>query len=83
MYLFMIMLAVCLAAFWLWQVVTLMQMSDAAFPGRLDKLTWGIILAVTSVLGAFAFFIWKNTVKTDRQIDAIASHISHIVRETQ
>lgn len=47
--------------FWIVQLIDLMSRKDSEFPGRFDKPAWGIVLAITNVLGALAFFLFKHT----------------------
>ena len=47
---------------WLWatQFIQLMLMSDNDFPGRRDKLVWGIAFIVVFAFTPFAFWGWKS-----------------------
>lgn len=75
-------IGIALIIFWLCQVLSLMQMNDDTFPGRFDKLTWGIILSITFVLGAIAFAIWKAIIAQKYEINAVASQLTEILQNS-
>lgn len=53
--------AVCIATAkryalaWLHEFLFLMSLTDDSFPGRFDKLTWGLALILLGPLGLWAF----------------------------
>ncbi|MGB0767597.1 MAG: hypothetical protein ACPGYV_07780 [Phycisphaeraceae bacterium] len=49
-----------LFVFWIVELLSLMSMSDDAFPGRYDKAIWAAILIVLVFLGALLFWMWKQ-----------------------
>ena len=60
-----------LLGFWLTQLVDLMWRHDEEFPGRFDKLIWGLVLVFGWIVGAIAFWFWKTQAKTDRKITSL------------
>jgi hypothetical protein len=74
--------AVALSVFWLYEVFTLMQMPDDAFPGRYDKPIWAAILLVLSVIGAALFVIWKMSVRARREVESVAGELTTLIRES-
>ena len=66
----MVLLMVVCLVLWLRQLVKLMGMSDAQFPGRYDKILWVVILLVTAVVGAVAFWIWRTWRETNERVQA-------------
>jgi hypothetical protein len=57
----LLILMVCAPAaiFWMVQFFIFIQMEDAAFPGRYDKLIWGIALTFMNVPAALVFREWR------------------------
>ena len=60
-------LALLAAAFWIFQFVQLMALSDYDFPGRYDKALWVAAFIFTNVLAAAAFWFWKQVIWSVRQ----------------
>jgi len=59
--LFVCVLLLINAAFWIWQFLDLMMMPDDDFPGRFDKVLWVVVFVTLFVLVApFAFGLWKE-----------------------
>ncbi len=56
-----------LAAFWIFQFVQLMALSDHDFPGRYDKPLWVAAFLLGTVLGAAAFWFWKSLILSVRE----------------
>jgi hypothetical protein len=46
--------------FWVWQFVQLMMLEDRLFPGRFDKLVWGMVFVFLCPVAPVAFLVWKN-----------------------
>jgi hypothetical protein len=54
-------LLLLLAFVWAYQFVFLMLMKDDLFPGRSDKLIWGIAFCIMFPVTPFAFIYWRRT----------------------
>jgi Phospholipase_D-nuclease N-terminal len=53
---------ICAAlAFCLWQFCDLMRRRDDEFPGRFDKPIWAAAILFANVLGAFAYWLSKQS----------------------
>ena len=74
---------IAMLVFWLYQVVSLMDMPDEAFPGRYDKIIWVVLLVLVPVLGAIAFAMWKPVVRDDREMDAAVSNVADSLNKSQ
>ena len=58
-----------LAAAWIYSFVGLMSLSEAAFPGRHDKVLWLIVFVCFFFLAPVAFFFWNSErIARDRTI---------------
>lgn len=57
---FMLIMAIAFAVFWCYQLVFLMMMEDSLFPGKQDKLIWGVLFALVAGLAPFAFLFWRK-----------------------
>jgi hypothetical protein len=53
--------AFALAIFWCYQFVLLMMMEDDLFPGRGDKLIWGLCFFIVAPLAPIVFLLWRKT----------------------
>lgn len=49
-----------LVAFWANEFLTLMRAPDSAFPGRFDKLIWGLALVILPPIGAPIFWAFRH-----------------------
>lgn len=49
-----------LCAFWVYQFVQLMLLSDSDFPSRYDKVLWVAVFVFVGALAPFAFLLWKR-----------------------
>lgn len=49
--------------FWGYQFVQLMLMPDDDFPGRFDKVTWGVVFVLAIPLAPFVFLFWRGALK--------------------
>lgn len=72
---------IAMLVFWLYQIVSLMDMPDDAFPGRHDKIIWVALLVLLPVLGAIAFAMWKPVVRDDREMDAAVSNVADSLKK--
>ena len=77
----MFFVGIVLLAFWLVELISLMNMTDDQFPGRFDKPTWAVILVFTLVLGAFAFWIWKIGTGADQRATAVAGEVVQLINK--
>ena len=78
----LILVGLFLLLFWLWQLLDLMNRGDDEFPGRFDKLIWGMILLFGWVVGAVAFCLWKVLAETQRQADSVVQHVGGLIQES-
>ena len=60
-------IALALAMFWCYQFAFLMMMEESLFPGKQDKLIWGVIFALVAPLAPFAFLLWRKAVLSARR----------------
>ena len=68
LYLLLGIVCLLLVGFWIVQLLSLMNMEDAQFPGRRDKVLWFVLLMLGSVLGAVVFWLWKCNRRLEREI---------------
>lgn len=54
---------------WLWQFITLMLLEDELFPGKYDKLIWGLAFALMAPLTPIAFLVWKSAYREQKKRD--------------
>ncbi len=69
--LLIILLLLILALFWLWQFITLMLLEDQLFPGKYDKLIWGLAFALMAPLTPIAFLVWKSAYRDLKKRESI------------
>ncbi len=65
-------MGVMCAIFWIVQFVMLMGMPDSAFPGKYDKVVWGLAMVVLTVVAAVAFREWRYGMERKRKAEEFA-----------
>ena len=68
-YLVLIVIAVFLILFWIYQFTQLMLFSDDDFPGRYDKALWVFAFVLACALAPFAFYFWKRAYVEVRTVE--------------
>ena len=54
------------AIVWFYQFVQLMLMKDSDFPGKYDKILWGVAFIGAFFVVPFAFICWKQAYLSSR-----------------
>jgi|GEM_PF-6714483 len=75
----LIALGIALVVFWIVQLVTLMEMKDAQFPGRHDKVLWFVLMLICSVLGACVFWAWRQQRAAEEEVDKLANDLGRMI----
>jgi NADH:ubiquinone oxidoreductase subunit 6 (subunit J) len=58
--------ALVIAIFWLYQFVQMMLLEDRWFPGRFDKPLWVAVFVLVFPLAPFAFLMWKAGYRAEK-----------------
>jgi hypothetical protein len=72
-YFVLLIVAVFLAIFWIYQFTQLMLFSDSDFPGRYDKALWVAAFILACIPAPFAFYFWKRAYIELRNVEQHAS----------
>jgi hypothetical protein len=62
-------LVICLGIFWIYQFAQLMLLGDADFPGRYDKILWGVAFFLLFAPAPVAFVLWKRALVMVRTLE--------------
>jgi hypothetical protein len=60
MWIFSLLVFLCLGAYWCYQFIQLMMLSDSEFPGEYDKVLWVVAFVFMCPFTPFAFHAWKT-----------------------
>lgn len=56
----LLLLALLVIGFWIYQFIGLMTLDDKSFPGRYDKVIWAAVFILLFPLAPIAFLYWKH-----------------------
>ncbi|MBT3378718.1 MAG: hypothetical protein HN742_21400 [Lentisphaerae bacterium] len=61
--------AAAFLAFWLWQFTVLMGTEDDFFPGRQDKLVWGLAFLLVWPIAPLTFYFFRKRLLVRRNVE--------------